>query len=243
MELKQVYFLTPFPEMVKTVVSESILGRAEKKELVQFHTKNLFDFADSPHHRIDDYPFGGGAGMILKPEPVFRAFDAVMGELPENSDTRVVFPTPDGKVFDHDAALNLSKCQNLIFINGHYKGIDQRIRDELVTDEISIGDYVMTGGELPSLVILDAVVRLIPGVLNSYESAETDSFAGALLDCPHYTRPETYRELDSPSVLLSGNHKEIANWKKKKSEEKTQIRRPDLWEKYNKLEDGNISYE
>ena len=241
--MKQVYFLTPFPEMVKSVVSESILGRAEKKELVQFHTKNLFDFADPPHRRIDDYPFGGGVGMVLKPEPVFRAFDAVTEELPENSDARVVFPTPDGKVFDHDSAIDLGRCQNLIFINGHYKGVDQRIRDELVTDEISIGDYVLTGGELPSLIILDAIVRLIPGVLNSYESAETDSFAGMLLDCPHYTRPETFREMESPPVLLSGNHKEIENWKKKKSEEKTQIRRPDLWEKYNKLEDGKKSYD
>ena len=241
--MKQVYFLTPFPEMVKSVVSESILGRAEKKDLVQFHTKNLFDFADPPHRRIDDYPFGGGVGMVLKPEPVFRAFDAVTEELPENPDIRVVFPTPDGKVFDHDSAIDLGKCQNLIFINGHYKGVDQRIRDELVTDEISIGDYVLTGGELPSLIILDAIVRLIPGVLNSYESAETDSFAGMLLDCPHYTRPETFREMESPPVLLSGNHKEIENWKKKKSEEKTQIRRPDLWEKYNKLEDGKKSYD
>ena len=241
--MKQVYFLTPFPEMVKSVVSESILGRAEKKELVQFHTKNLFDFADPSHRRIDDYPFGGGVGMVLKPEPVFRAFDAVTEELPENSDTRVVVSTPDGKVFDHDSAIDLGRCQNLIFINGHYKGVDQRIRDELVTDEISIGDYVLTGGELPSLIILDAIVRLIPGVLNSYESAETDSFAGMLLDCPHYTRPETFRGMESPPVLLSGNHKEIENWKKKRSEEKTQIRRPDLWRKYNKLEDGKKSYD
>ena len=229
--------------MVQSVVSESILGRAEKKELVQFHTKNLFDFADPPHRRIDDYPFGGGVGMVLKPEPVFRAFDAVIEELPENSDTRVVFPTPDGKVFDHDSAIDLGRGKNLIFINGHYKGVDQRIRDELVTDEISIGDYVLTGGELPSLIIVDAIVRLIPGVLNSYESAETDSFAGMLLDCPHYTRPETFREMESPPVLLSGNHKKIENWKKKQSEEKTQIRRPDLWEKYNKLEDGKKSYD
>ena len=172
--------MTTFPEMVQSVVSESILGRAEKKELVQFHTKNLFDFADHPHRRIDDYPFGGGVGMVLKPEPVFRAFDAVTEELPENSDIRVVFPTPDGKVFDHDSAIDLGRCHNLIFINGHYKGVDQRIRDELVTDEFSIGDYVLTGGELPSLIILDAIVRLIPGVLNSYESAETDSFADVL---------------------------------------------------------------
>ena len=175
------YFLTPFPEVVKAIVSESILGRAEKKKLVIFHIKNLFDFSDPPQHRIDDYPFGGGSGMILKPEPVFRAFDQVLEELSDKTNYRVVFPTPDGKLFDNDTALNLGQNQNLVFINGHYKGIDQRIRDELVTDEISIGDYVLTGGELPSLVIIDAIIRLIPGVLNSYESAETDSFSDALL--------------------------------------------------------------
>ena len=228
--------------MVKSVVFESILGRAEKKNLVRFCIKNLFDYSDPPHQRIDDYPFGGGVGMILKPEPVFRALDDVKSEL-DNASTRIIFPTPDGQKLDHEVAIDLSKSQNLIFINGHYKGIDQRIRDELVTDEISIGDYVLTGGELPSLVILDSVIRLIPGVLNSYESAETDSFAGPLLDCPHYTRPETYRSLDAPPVLLSGNHKSIKDWQKERSKEKTKIRRPDLWEKYNKLEDGNKSYD
>ena len=140
----------------------------------------------------------------------------------------MVFPTPDGVLFSHEKAAQLSQCENLVFISGHYKGIDQRIRDEIITDEVSIGDYVVTGGELPSLIILDAVVRLIPGVLNSYESAETDSFAEKLLDCPHYTRPETYRELESPEVLLSGNHKKIEDWKRGKREEKTKTRRPDI---------------
>ncbi len=154
-----------------------------------------------------------------------------------------MFPTPDGHNFNHEIAINLSKSDSVIFINGHYKGIDQRIRDELVTDEISIGDYVLTGGELPSLVILDAVIRLIPGVLNSYESAETDSFSHALLDCPHYTRPESYKGLESPSVLLSGNHKEIEDWKNNRRQEKTRDRRPDLWKKYKKIEDGKKSYE
>ena len=241
--MMQVYLLTPFPDMVHAVISASIMGRAENKELVKFHVKNLFDFGDPPHYRIDDYPFGGGAGMVLKPEPVFRAFDQVMEELPRHANLRVIFPTPDGEVFSHEKAMEFSNSENLVFINGHYKGIDQRIRDELVTDEVSIGDYVLTGGELPALIILDAVVRLIPGVLNSYESAETDSFADILLDCPHYTRPESYRGLDSPSVLLSGNHKEIENWKVNKRIEKTRDRRPDLWDKYNNLEDGKKNHE
>ena len=234
--MKQVFILTPFPEIVRAVISESILGRSEKKERLKFHIKNLFDFADPPHQRIDDYPFGGGAGMVLKPEPVFRAYDQIIEELPGSPEIRVIFPTPDGALFCHEKAVELSQCEYLVFISGHYKGIDQRIRDELVTDEVSIGDYVLTGGELPSLVILDAAIRLIPGVLNNYESAETDSFAEMLLDCPHYTRPELYRDMESPGVLLSGNHKKIEDWKRDQREEKTKTRRPDLWKKYNNSE-------
>ena len=221
--MKQVYLITPFPDMVRAVISASIMGRSENKELVKFHVKNLFDFGDPPHYRIDDYPFGGGAGMVLKPEPVFRAFDQVMDELLSHAKPRVVFPTPDGEVFSHEKAMEFCSSENLVFINGHYKGIDQRIRDELI--------------------ILDAVIRLIPGVLNSSESAETDSFADILLDCPHYTRPESYRGLDSPSVLLTGNHKEIENWKVNKRREKTRDRRTDLWDKYNNLEDGKKNHE
>jgi len=234
--LKKVFMLTPFPEMVRALISESILKRSERKGLVQFYIKNLFDFADSPHQRIDDYPFGGGTGMVLKPEPVFRAYEEVLDELQKKSSTRIIFPTPDGDLLSHDKALELSQSSNLVFINGHYKGIDQRIRDKIVTDEISIGDYVLTGGELPALVILDTIIRLIPGVLNNYESAKTDSFADILLDCPYYTRPEIYRDMKSPKVLLSGNHKEIEVWKKEKQEKKTKIRRPDIWEKYKNLE-------
>ncbi|MDP6570040.1 MAG: tRNA (guanosine(37)-N1)-methyltransferase TrmD [Candidatus Marinimicrobia bacterium] len=232
----QVYFLTPFPEMVTAVLSESILGRAVKKGVAAFHIKNLFDYADPPHYRIDDYPFGGGAGMILKPEPVFRAVDDIKNVVGDNTKLRVLFPTPDGELFSHENAVELSKESHLVFISGHYKGIDQRIRENLVTDEVSIGDFVLTGGELPGLIMLDAAIRLIPGVLNSYESAETDSFTEHLLDGPHYTRPEKYRGIGSPKVLLSGNHKKIEDWKKIQREEKTKIRRPDLWEKYKSLE-------
>ena len=234
--MKQIFIFTPFPNLVQAVISESILGRSEKKGLVKFQIKNLFDFADPPHQRIDDYPYGGGAGMIIKPEPVFRAYDQVVSELQDNSELRVVFPTPDGSLFTHEKAHDLSQFENLVFINGHYKGIDQRIRNELVTDEISLGDYVLTGGELPSLVILDATIRLIPGVLNCYESAETDSFAERLLDFPHYTRPETYRKMESPEILLSGNHKKIEDWRQTQRKKKTKKRRPDLWEKYKNLE-------
>ncbi len=235
--MKQIYILTPFPKMVHTIISESILGRSEKKNKVNFNVINLFDFADLPHKRIDDYPFGGGAGMILKPEPIFRAYDKIVSNSINSSMVKVIFPTPDGEILNHKKALDLVDTQNLIFICGHYKGIDQRIRNELVTDEISIGDYVITGGELASMVILDAVVRLIPGVLNSYESAETDSFSEQLLDCPYYTRPEVYRGLKTPEILLSGNHKKIEDWKKNKKIKKTKDRRPDLWSNYKKLDE------
>ncbi len=236
--MKRFYFLSAFPGIVNSIVSESILARAEKKKIVKYFTKNLFDFSDPPHNRIDDYPFGGGSGMILKPEPVFKAFDEVQSEILDESSQRIIFPTPDGRLFNHEIAEDLANSEVLIFINGHYKGIDQRIRDELVTDEISIGDYVLTGGELPSMVILDAIVRLIPGVLNNYESAELDSFNYPLLDCPHYTRPEFYRGVKTPPILLSGNHKIIEDWKISKREEKTKTRRPDLWDKYKQKENG-----
>ena len=230
------YFLTPFPEIVDNYVSVSILGIARKKELVEYQTKNLFDFAHPPHYQIDDYPFGGGSGMVLKPEPIFRAYDSIVDNIDVNVKPRVIFPTPDGEIFNHDMALELVNSDCIVFVNGHYKGIDQRVRDEIVTDEISIGDYILTGGELPSLIILDAIVRLIPGVLSNYESAKSDSFSNPLLDSPHYTRPEIYRELSPPTVLLSGNHKAIEDWKYSQRVKKTKVRRPDLWEKFKKKE-------
>ena len=174
--------------------------------------------------------------MVMKPEPIFRIYDEIIQELQCVKKLKVIFPTPDGEILNYDKAYKLSKSKNLIFINGHYKGIDQRIRNKLVTDEISIGDYVLTGGELPSLIILDSMIRLIPGVLNCYISAETDSFTEQLLDCPYYTRPEIYRNMGSPEVLLSGNHKKIEVWKQNEREKKTQDRRPDLWKKYRNLD-------
>ena len=230
-----IYILTPFPDVIDAITKNSILGRAVKKEIVLFKILNLFDFADPPHHKIDDYPFGGGKGMILKPEPIFRAIESIKKNS-LNEDFRIVFPTPDGKLFNQEEAIELSSNENIIFICGHYKGIDDRIRQQLITDEISIGDYIVTGGELPAMIILDSVVRLIPGVLNTYESAATDSFMSDLLDHPHYTRPEEYRNLKVPQILLSGNHGKIDEWKIQKREEKTKNIRQDLWEKYLKKE-------
>ena len=230
--MMQVHIITPFVQMVESIIGESIIGRAASKEIVQYSLHNLFDFADPPHYKIDDYPFGGGTGMIMKPEPLFRACDTALKDCKPNEKCHIIFPTPDGKLLDHETALELSKAQRLIFINGHYKGVDQRVRDRYVTDEISIGDYVLTGGELPAMVILDSTIRLIPGVLNSIESAETDSFTSYLLDFPHYTRPEEYEEIKVPEILKSGHHKKIKEWRGLEQRKKTQERRPDIWKKY-----------
>ena len=227
-----IIFITPFPETIISFMENSMIKKAQDKGLINYKILNLFDYADQPHQNIDDYPFGGGTGMVMKPEPIFRAFD----DLKLNSKKgkmKVVYPSPDGKVFNQNEAKKLKENETLVFICGHYKGVDQRVRDNLVTDEYSIGDYVITGGELSSLVISDSVIRLIPGVLNNIESAETDSFESNLLDCEYYTRPEVYRDLKVPEILLSGHHQKIKDWKLKLKKEKTKNNRPDLWLKYN----------
>ena len=224
----EIYFISPFEKIAQVTLKESILGRAKNNGFVNYHFYNLYNFADPPHKSIDDAPFGGGVGMIIKPEPIFRIIDNIIGENSERGIYRILFPTPDGKLLTQKIAIELSTEENLIFISGHYKGIDQRVRDELVTDEISIGDYILTGGDLPSLIIIDSIVRLIPGVIGKIESAETDSFSNPLLDYPHYTRPENFRGLKVPNVLLSGHHGKIEKWRQEKRLEKTRTHRPDL---------------
>lgn len=227
-----IHIITPFPEMISVVISTSILGRATDKGIVTYQLWNLFEFADPPHHRIDDEPYGGGVGMILKPEPVFRAHDEIQKAIGEDTSIRVIFPTPDGRHFDQQVAAELAQEEQLVFVCGHYKGIDQRVRDHVITDEYSVGDFIVTGGELPALLMLDAIVRLQEGVLSDIESAATDSFSSSLLDGPHYTRPKEYRGWPVPDILLSGNHGEIASWRLEKRQEQTRKRRPDLWENY-----------
>ena len=232
-----VHIITPFPDMINSIINCSILAKSQQKGYVVYHVYNLFDFAEkSTNKRIDDYPFGGASGMILKPEPVFEAFNLIKRKLNENA--KVVYPTPDGVLLNHNLSKELSQVDDLVIINGHYKGIDQRIRDHVVTDEISIGDYVLTGGELAGMVILDSIIRLMPGVINSKESSDLDSFSHPLLDGPHYTRPANYNDMETPEVLLSGNHQEIDKWFNIKREEKTKLRRPDLWDKYKKIKKG-----
>ena len=223
--------ITPFPTMFDSILNQSILLKAKQKNIVEYNIFNLFDFLDNPSQRIDDYPFGGGEGMLLKPEPIFNAVGQIKNDL-NDEDVRVVFPTPDGTLFEHKKAKELSEKESLIFICGHYKGIDQRIRDEIVTDEISIGDFVLTSGELPAMIMIDSIVRLRQGVLNNYDSASKDSFYNILLDGPHYTRPSNFNGLKVPDVLLSGNHKEIEKWFLDEQKMKTKKLRKDLWNKY-----------
>ena len=227
--------ITPFPAMFDMILNESILLKAKQKQIVSYNIFNLFDYLDHSSKRIDDYPFGGGEGMLLKPEPIFNALEEIKLN---NKAMRVIFPTPDGKVFNHNIAKELSNESSLTFICGHYKGIDQRIRDNYITDELSIGDFVLTSGELPSMIMIDSIVRLRDGVLNNYESAKKDSFYNLLLDGPHYTRPRNFNGIKVPEVLFSGNHQEIEKWFLNKREEKTKKLRKDLWDNYRSKNNG-----
>ncbi len=221
--------LTLFPGMFSGVLNESILKRASERGKVTYNVINIRDFSTDKHRTVDDYPYGGGAGMVLKPEPVFRAVDHVK-ELADDK-PRIILLCPQGERYTQRKAEQLAKEKHLVFICGHYEGYDERIRS-IVTDEISIGDYVLTGGELGAMVIIDSVVRLLPGVLGNEDSPVHDSFSTGLLEHPHYTRPREYRGMKVPDVLLSGDHKRIEEWRKKESLKRTLKRRPDLLKDY-----------
>ena len=220
--------LTLFPNMFYGVLNESIIKRAQEKSLVKFNLINFRDFSTDKHKKVDDYPYGGGAGMVLSPQPIFDAVESVKAE--SAGPTRVLLMTPQGERFTQHKALELAKEKHLVFICGHYEGFDERIREHLATDELSIGDYVLTGGELASMVIIDSVVRLIPGILGNQESYQYDSFSDGLLEYPQYTRPANFRGLKVPDVLLSGDHKKIETWRRHESLRRTLNRRPDLLE-------------
>jgi len=215
--------ITIFPGMLKGFLEESILKRAAQKGLVEFNTVDLRPFTTDRHQSTDDRPFGGGAGMVMKPEPLFKAVESV-----RTPGASVILMTPQGRKFEQACAVGLSKARHLIFICGHYEGVDERVRTHLATDEISIGDYVLTNGVLPAAVVIDAVVRLVPGVLGNDDTIREESFTDGMLEYPHYTRPRIFRGLDVPEVLLSGDHKEIAQWRREQAERRTKEKRPDL---------------
>lgn len=223
----RVFIITAFPQLLSSPLNESILKRAQKKKLVEIKMVDLRDFTEDRHKQIDDYPYGGGPGMILKPEPFFKAVEHI--KTTENlTDPAIILMTPQGETFNQGKAKQLAQSTEIVFLCGHYKGVDERVRENLATEEISIGDYILTGGELTAMVVVDSVVRLLPGVIGDFESAETDSFQQSVLDWPHYTRPENFQGMRVPEVLLSGHHGEIEKWRRKKALERTQEQRADL---------------
>lgn len=220
--------LSLFPEMFDGFLNTSIIKRAIDKEIVDIQIHNFREFTKDKHKHVDDYPYGGGAGMVMQPEPIYLAYEDVTQNMEKKP--RVVYVTPQGSVFNQSMAEEFSKEEDLIFLCGHYEGVDERILEEIVTDYVSIGDYVLTGGELPAMVMIDAVSRLVPGVLNNEESAEFESFHDNLLEHPQYTRPVEFRGRKVPDVLLSGHHGNIDKWRREQSLKRTLERRPDLIE-------------
>ena len=228
------HILTIFPDMIRDGLNTSILGRAQANGLISIDAVNIRDYTLDKHCKVDDYPYGGGAGMVMQAQPVYDAFTAVKSKCRTDS-PRVIYVTPQGSTFDQAKAEELAKEEELVFLCGHYEGIDERVLEEIVTDNISIGDYVLTGGELPCMVMIDAISRLIPGVLNNDVSAEFESFNDNLLEYPQYSRPEEWRGKKVPEILLSGHHANVEKWRREQSIIRTYERRPDL------LEGANLS--
>lgn len=238
------HVLTLFPDMILGGLNTSILGRSIDAGTITLSAVNIRDYTTNKHKKVDDYPYGGGAGMLMQAQPVYDAYLSVAGEIKRRREdegcfkisdegkTRVVYVTPQGKTFHQTMAKELAKEEDLIFLCGHYEGIDERVLEEIVTDYVSIGDYVLTGGELPAMVMIDAIARMVPGVLSNEESGETESFSNYLLEYPQYSRPEVWKEKQVPKVLLSGDHAKVESWRLEKSLERTKERRPDLYEKW-----------
>ena len=220
--------MTLFPEMVRSVLDESIIGRAQKAGLIEVECTNIRDFSTNKHRNTDDTPYGGGVGMVMTCQPIYDCYKSVLERIPEGESKRVVYMSPKGRIFNHSIAKELSGYDNLIFLCGHYEGVDQRIIDLIVDEEISIGDYVVTGGEIPACIVIDATARLIDGVLSSNECYEGESVASGILEYPQYTKPRVFLDKEVPEVLISGDHKKIERWRLEESVKITRERRPDL---------------
>ena len=231
----QIAILTSAPDIIDTYLSNTILRQAMLNESVSFHLIDIRNHAKGNYKQIDDSPFGGGSGMILMAEPLIEAIESAFISLSaEKDNTRVIYPSPQGQIWDYKVVNENTKVDNIIFICGRYKGIDQRFIDEYVTHEYSLGDFVVSNGELGAMVMVDSIVRLLPGTMNNIDSALSDSFANNLLDHPHYTKPRVINGKQVPKILLGGNHEKIKSWRKSMSENVTKVKRPDLWKKYNK---------
>lgn len=224
------YVMTLFPEMVENILQTSIIGRAVNNRLLHIEAVNIRDYAFNKHSSVDDYPYGGGAGMLMQAEPVYQCYCAVTEKL-QKKDPRVVYLSPQGQTFSQEMAQEFAREEELVFLCGHYEGIDERVLEEIVTDYVSIGDYVLTGGELPAMVMIDAISRLVPGVLHNDVSAEFESFQDHLLEYPQYSRPEVWHGRQVPPVLLSGHHANVEKWRREQSVIRTAKNRPDLLER------------
>lgn len=229
------HVLTLFPDMIMQGLNTSIIGRAIEKGLISINTVNIRDFSEDKHKRVDDYPYGGGAGMVIRAEPVYKAYEHLVNQMKQSKadsheaeKPRLIYATPQGRVFNQSMAEEFARLDDLILLCGHYEGIDERVLNLIVTDNVSIGDYILTGGELPAMVMIDAIARLIPGVLNNDISSEYESLRDNLLEYPQYTRPEVYMGMRVPEVLLSGHHANIEAWRREQSIVRTYERRPDL---------------
>ena len=220
--------MTLFPELITTVLGESIIGRAQKAGLIEVRAHNIRDYSADKHRKTDDTPFGGGVGMVMTCQPIFDCYESVKKTMPENSKTRVIYMSPRGRQFSHAVAEELSGYDNLIFLCGHYEGVDQRVIDNIVDEELSIGDYVVTGGEIPACIVIDAVSRLVEGVLAAEECYTGESFASGILEYPQYTKPRDFRGMTVPEVLLSGDHAKIEKWRLCEAVRITEERRPEL---------------
>jgi len=242
--LNQIAVITPVPDVIDTLITNSILRKAVERNAVKFHIVNLRQFGRGNYRQIDDTPFGGGSGMVMMAEPLIKAIEQTMDLIGGSEDVQVIYPSPQGETWCQTAANQTSKVKKLIVICGHYKGIDERVIDRYSICEYSLGDFVITSGEIPAMVMVDSAVRLIPGALNTLDSALTDTFTHDLLDHPHYTQPREIEGLRVPDVLLSGHHKEIETWKQGQREKRTKERRPDLWKTYKeKLKESETNYE
>lgn len=228
--------MTLFPDMVRGVLSESIIGRAQSGGLIEVFCHNIRDFTLDKHRKTDDTPYGGGVGMVMTCQPIYDCYANLKKEIPEENRTRVIYMSPKGRIFNHEIAKELSEYDNLIFLCGHYEGVDQRILDEIVDEEISIGDYVVTGGEIPACIVIDAVSRLIDGVLASSECYEGESVASGILEYPQYTKPREFHGREVPEILLSGDHKKIDRWRLEEAVKITRERRPDLLDAHPEIE-------
>ena len=230
--------LTLFPEMVMSGLNESIIGRAKEKGIIDIEAVNIRDYTEDKHKKVDDYPYGGGAGMLMQAEPVYLCYKDIADRIGNGKKARVVYLTPQGRIFDQDMAKEFAKEDDIILLCGHYEGIDERVLTEIVTDNVSVGDYVLTGGEIPAMTVIDAVSRLIPGVLHNDDSSEYESFSDGLLEYPQYSRPEEWHGMKVPEILLSGDHAKVDRWRYEQSLERTKERRPDLYMKYMNSEKG-----